>query len=143
APQSRRLAGQALLHAQRGGADAGEDRHHARHCRARGRPQVARRRGPQRLHRGPRLPSHFVSRTPGPPQQDSAPQSADDRLREQGLQLVTLLSAVIRIGRAYSVTNQVFRAQVDSIATSLNTLLAHAPEVAMVALESDLYLNGV
>jgi HD-GYP domain-containing protein (c-di-GMP phosphodiesterase class II) len=67
----------------------------------------------------------------------------EDRLREQGLQLVTLLSAVIRIGRAYSVTNQVFRTQLESIYAALRGVLQHAPEVAMVALDSDIYLNGV
>ena len=68
---------------------------------------------------------------------------AEDAVRERGLQLVTLLSAVIRIGRAYSVTNQVFRTQLANIATALRPVLDESGEAVFVALHSDLYLNGV
>lgn len=67
---------------------------------------------------------------------------ADDTLRTQGSELVTLISAVIRIGRAYSVTNQVFRTQLANIAGALRPVLDKSGEAVFVVLQSDLYLNG-
>ena len=72
-----------------------------------------------------------------------ATRGVDERIREHGLQLVTLISAVIRIGRAYSVTNQVFRTQLTNIASALRPLFEHSGEAVFVALGDDLYLNGV
>lgn len=69
--------------------------------------------------------------------------SPEDQQRERGAQMVHLLSAVIRIGRAYSVTNQVFRTQLANIADALRPVLEESGEAVFVALHSDLYLNGV
>lgn len=80
--------------------------------------------------------------TPPNPPARSAPTSAEESLRLQGTELATLISAVIRIGRAYSVTNQVFRTQLSNIATALRPVLELSGEAVFVVLDSDLYLNG-
>ena len=78
-----------------------------------------------------------------PRKPDPGAKSLDDRRRELGSELVTLLSAIIRIGRAYSVTNQVFRTQLGNIAEALRPILEQEGEAVFVALDADLYLNGV
>jgi HD-GYP domain-containing protein (c-di-GMP phosphodiesterase class II) len=72
----------------------------------------------------------------------SSRQTADDPNREHGNNMVTLLSGLIRIGRAYSVGNQVFRNQIEKIAQALQPIFQHAGDCTFVALETDLYLNG-
>jgi HD-GYP domain-containing protein (c-di-GMP phosphodiesterase class II) len=80
---------------------------------------------------------------PPPPPPPAARSNVDESMREQGTQLVMLISAVIRIGRAYSVTNQVFRNQLANIAAALRPVLDATGEAVFVVLHSDLYLNGV
>lgn len=70
------------------------------------------------------------------------PRGADTRLREAGLRLVMRLAGVIRIGRAYQVGNQVFNEQMRSFFEALKPVLDEAEEVVLVALETDLFLNG-
>ena len=68
---------------------------------------------------------------------------ADERLREQGLQLVMRLLALIRVGRSYQVENQVFRQQTEALLATLGPVFAEGPEAVLVSLDHDLYLNGV
>ena len=72
----------------------------------------------------------------------SGPRHTDQIYRDLGLQLVTRLAGVIRIGRAYQVENQVFGAQLDTFVAVLEQVLQEANELVLVALDSDLYLNG-
>jgi HD-GYP domain-containing protein (c-di-GMP phosphodiesterase class II) len=66
----------------------------------------------------------------------------DQRFRELGLQLVLRLSGVIRIGRSYQVNNQVFREQLETFIAAVNAILDESDEAVLVALDTDLYLNG-
>ena len=81
--------------------------------------------------------------TPAP---DETPQVSarppDQRYREQGLALILRLAALIRIGRAYQVGNQVFSQQMAGFVQSLQAVLAGSEEAVLVALDTDLYLNG-
>jgi HD-GYP domain-containing protein (c-di-GMP phosphodiesterase class II) len=83
-----------------------------------------------------------VSHPPHRAAKPGTPAEPDELLRSHGIELVTLISAVIRIGRAYSVTNQVFRTQLGNIATALRPVLDQSGEAVFVVLNSDLYLNG-
>jgi HD-GYP domain-containing protein (c-di-GMP phosphodiesterase class II) len=67
---------------------------------------------------------------------------AEFKLRDAGLRLVMRLAGVIRIGRAYQVGNQVFNEQMRTFFDSLKPVLDEAHEVVLVALETDLFLNG-
>jgi HD-GYP domain-containing protein (c-di-GMP phosphodiesterase class II) len=67
----------------------------------------------------------------------------DERLREYGFTIITRFLALVRIGRSYEVENQVFVQQLVSFTASLAPVFAEAPEAALVALDNDLYLNGV
>ncbi len=67
----------------------------------------------------------------------------DERMREHGLLLVVRFLALVRIGRSYRVGNQVFARQVRSFLDTLKPVFEDAPEVVLVAVENDLYLNGV
>lgn len=67
---------------------------------------------------------------------------ADQKAREAGLRLVMRLAGLIRIGRAYLVGNQVFHEQMRSFHDSLLPVLEERTEVVLVALDTDLYLNG-
>jgi hypothetical protein len=82
--------------------------------------------------------------TPKPP--DETPQVSsrppDQRFREQGLTLILRLAALIRVGRAYQVGNQVFSAQMTGFVQALQLVLADSDEAVLVALDTDLYLNG-
>ena len=71
-----------------------------------------------------------------------AAKGADDRLREQGLVIITRLLATIRTGRAYKVGNQVLTRQLESFIESVLQATGEAGEVVFVELEGDLYLNG-
>lgn len=67
----------------------------------------------------------------------------DEALREQGVQLVTRLVALLRTGRSYSIGNQVFTGQLEQLLEVLRpTLMAHG-RAQLVHLDGDLYLNGV
>jgi hypothetical protein len=67
----------------------------------------------------------------------------DERLREQGLDLVMRFLALVRIGRSYQVENQVFRQQLITFVEALKPVFSEEPEAALVSLDGDLYLNGV
>lgn len=81
-----------------------------------------------------------MSSTPLPPA--GMPRGPDQRLRELGLALIMRFAAVNRVGRAYQVGNAVFNAQMEHLFTALNTLLQESQEVVLVALDTDLYMNG-
>lgn len=70
------------------------------------------------------------------------PRTADQRLREMGLTLIMRFGAVNRIGRAYQVGNAVFNTQMDHLHVALRSLFDECEEVVLVALETDLYVNG-
>jgi HD-GYP domain-containing protein (c-di-GMP phosphodiesterase class II) len=77
-------------------------------------------------------------------QPDRSPEAAVDELhRMHGVELVRSISAVIRIGRAYSVTNPVYKAHVAGIAQAIRPVLDRSGEAVILAIESDLHLNGV
>ncbi len=67
----------------------------------------------------------------------------DDRLRERGQPIILRFLAMIRVGRSYQVENQVFRTQIDAFLRSLAGVFEEWPEAVLVALDGDLYLNGV
>jgi HD-GYP domain-containing protein (c-di-GMP phosphodiesterase class II) len=67
----------------------------------------------------------------------------DDRLRERGQPIILRFLAMIRVGRSYKVENQVFHVQIESFLEAVEGLFAEWPEVVLVALDGDLYLNGV
>jgi HD-GYP domain-containing protein (c-di-GMP phosphodiesterase class II) len=67
----------------------------------------------------------------------------DERLRAQGLQILLRFHALMRVGRSYQVGNAVFRQQLASFIAAVSPVFELAPEAVLVALESDLYLNGV
>jgi len=66
----------------------------------------------------------------------------DFKLREQGLALIMRLAGLIRVGKAYQVGNAVFNAQIESLIAALETVHKEAEEVVLVAIDTDLYLNG-
>ncbi len=68
--------------------------------------------------------------------------SPDERLREQGLVIITRLLATVRTGRAYKVGNQVFTRQLESFIESVLQAVDETGEAVFVELEGDLYLNG-
>ena len=67
----------------------------------------------------------------------------DERLRELGFAIIMRFLALVRIGRSYEVENQVFVQQLLAFIETLEPVFAEAPEAALVALDNDLYLNGV
>jgi HD-GYP domain-containing protein (c-di-GMP phosphodiesterase class II) len=60
-----------------------------------------------------------------------------------GLELLVRMNAILRTGRAYSVTNEVFHRQLQAFAAALRPILADQGEVVLAAFEEGLYLNGV
>jgi HD-GYP domain-containing protein (c-di-GMP phosphodiesterase class II) len=68
--------------------------------------------------------------------------SPDERLREQGLVIITRLLATVRTGRAYKVGNQVFTRQLESFIESVLQAVDETGEAVFVDLDGDLYLNG-
>lgn len=73
----------------------------------------------------------------------AVPRPYDERLRALGDQVVQRFLALIRVARSYEVGNQVFRLQLEHFMTSLRPVFDDSDEAVLVALESDLYLNGV
>ncbi len=71
-----------------------------------------------------------------------AVKTPDERLREQGLVIITRLLATVRTGRAYKVGNQVFTRQLESFIECLLQAVDETGEAVFVALDGDLYLNG-
>ncbi|HTM57771.1 MAG TPA: HD domain-containing phosphohydrolase [Candidatus Udaeobacter sp.] len=67
----------------------------------------------------------------------------DARRREEGQLLLVRLLTALRVGRAYRTGNQTFRSQVDLLMEVLAPILEEDGEVVLVAMEADLYLNGV
>ncbi len=78
--------------------------------------------------------------TPPPAQ---APRPYDERLRALGDQVVQRFLALIRVGRSYEVGNQVFRIQLEHFLDSLRPVFDDADAAVLVALDNDLYLNGI
>ena len=64
-------------------------------------------------------------------------------IRDRGTDLLVRLSALIRVGRAYSVGNQVFVHQLEALEEVLTPVLAEHGEAIFVAYDDGLYLNGV
>jgi len=67
----------------------------------------------------------------------------DFKVRESGLRLVMRLAGVIRVGHAYQVGNALFRDQMVSFLDAVRPVLEDTKEVVLVALDTDLYLNGL
>jgi len=67
---------------------------------------------------------------------------AERALRERGAELVLRITAILRVARAYSTTNQVFRNQLEALAKTLHPLFAEG-EAVFVVFEGGLFLNGV
>ena len=74
---------------------------------------------------------------------EEPPGPGDQRCKEAGLQIINRLASSLRIGRTYQSENQVFRGQVAGLLTTVQPLLATDGEAVLVALQEDLYLNGV
>src|SRR5262245_45319717 len=69
--------------------------------------------------------------------------SADERIKEIAAAFLPRLSAVIRVSRNYDADNQVFVGQLGGLLECLGPLLEESGEAVFVALQDDLYLNGV
>jgi len=67
---------------------------------------------------------------------------AERALRERGAELVLRITAILRVARAYSTSNQVFRNQLEALAKTLHPLFAEG-EAVFVVFEGGLFLNGV
>lgn len=80
--------------------------------------------------------------SPAPEPVRNVAMSPDQVYRDQGQALLLRLSAVIRVGKAYRVGNQVFNQQLATLSEILDSILKTSEEVALVALDTDLYLNG-
>lgn len=65
------------------------------------------------------------------------------KVAEYGAQLLIRLSALLRTGRTYSVTNQAFQQQLQETLTLLKQILAIEDEVALVSVADYFYLNGI
>ncbi len=61
---------------------------------------------------------------------------------DPGYALLRQFVLLVRTGRAYDVGNRVFQVQVESLCRLVQPLLEQDPEVVLVLLEQDLYLNG-
>lgn len=68
---------------------------------------------------------------------------ADRALRERGSELLLRLTAILRVARAYSVGNQVFKNQLEALQKTLKPLFENAEEAVFVVFEGGLFLNGV
>lgn len=69
--------------------------------------------------------------------------AAERALRERGSELVLRLTAVLRVARAYSAGNQVFKNQLEALHKTLHPLFATTDEAVFVVFEGGLFLNGV
>jgi HD-GYP domain-containing protein (c-di-GMP phosphodiesterase class II) len=68
---------------------------------------------------------------------------AEQRCKDAGLQVITRLASTVRIGRTYQTDNQVFRQQLEGLFQILLPVFEESGEAVLVALQDDLYLNGV
>ena len=73
--------------------------------------------------------------------QDARPR--EDRLREAGQLIILRLLAMVRVGKAYTVGNQAFRAQLDLFLGAVLPVATEFEEMVLVALDTDFFLNGV
>jgi HD-GYP domain-containing protein (c-di-GMP phosphodiesterase class II) len=71
------------------------------------------------------------------------PHLYDERLRALGDQVVHRFLALLKVGRSYDPSNAVFRIQLDHFLSALRPVFDDSDEAVLVALENDLYLNGV
>jgi HD-GYP domain-containing protein (c-di-GMP phosphodiesterase class II) len=67
----------------------------------------------------------------------------EDWLRELGAQLVMRIAAVRRVSALYEPRNSVVLGQIELLDIVCRQALESSPEVVLVALDEDLYLNGV
>ena len=83
--------------------------------------------------------------TPAPPAAlpSQTPRPGSEAARDAGLQVLARLSGLLRVGRSYQPDNQVFLRQLEQFMDILVPVLEEFGEVVLVALESDLYMNGV
>ncbi len=84
-----------------------------------------------------------MSQPPVSPAREGAPATGDERCKDAGLQVIMRLASTIRIGRTYQTDNQVFRQQLEGLLAILTPLIEESGEAVLVALQDDLYLNGV
>lgn len=71
------------------------------------------------------------------------PQPIDEQYRALGLRVIQRLNALVRMGRAYQVENQVFRKQMVDFIEAVRPILEEAGQMVLVALDGDVYVNGV
>jgi HD-GYP domain-containing protein (c-di-GMP phosphodiesterase class II) len=71
------------------------------------------------------------------------PQPLDEQYRALGLRIIQRFNAMVRMGRAYRVENQVFRKQMNDFMATIAPVLEETGEMVLVSLDSDMYLNGV
>lgn len=71
------------------------------------------------------------------------PQPIDEQYRMLGLRVVQRFNALVRMGRAYQVENQVFRKQMVDFIDTIGPILEETGEMVLVALDGDVYVNGV
>ena len=80
--------------------------------------------------------------TPDSASRSPAPGATDERIKAIGLQILIRFSATTRLGRAYQPDNQVFQRALEGVLEALTPALVGG-EAVLVALDEDLYLNGV
>jgi HD-GYP domain-containing protein (c-di-GMP phosphodiesterase class II) len=68
---------------------------------------------------------------------------SDHPLRDAGTQLLSRFNAAARIGRSYDADNQVFLNQLKLLLDTFTPVLEEHGEAVLVAIEDDLFLNGV
>jgi HD-GYP domain-containing protein (c-di-GMP phosphodiesterase class II) len=73
----------------------------------------------------------------------NGPQPLDEQYRAQGLRVVQRFNALVRMGRAYQVENQVFRQQMVQFTETAGPVIEEAGELVLVVIDGDVYLNGV
>lgn len=73
----------------------------------------------------------------------NGPQPIDEQYRAVGLRIIQRFNALVRMGRAYQVENQVFRHQLVEFVAAVQPVLEEAGEMVLVSLDGDVYVNGV
>jgi HD-GYP domain-containing protein (c-di-GMP phosphodiesterase class II) len=67
----------------------------------------------------------------------------ENALREQGLNVVMRLVALLRTARSYAIGNQVFTRQLEQLLEALQPVFAEHGAALVVELDGDVHLNGV